>query len=112
MDAPPQCRPIRVLVVDDHDLVRAGIGGLIDAAADLEVVGLACDGAEAIDLAAEHEPDVVLMDLQMPRVDGIEATRRIAGDPDGPRVVVLTSFADQERVTAALDSGAIGYLLK
>jgi DNA-binding NarL/FixJ family response regulator len=105
-------RPIRVLVVDDHEAVRRGVGRVLDAADDIEVVGMACDGAEAIELAADREPDVVLMDLKMPGVDGFEATRRIARADDGPSVVVLTSFSDSGTVTAAIDSGAVGYLLK
>jgi len=112
MHALAPCRSIRVLVVDDHEIVRAGIGGLLDGTAGIEVVGLARDGREAIALAAEQAPDVVLMDLQMPVVDGIEATRSITRAPDGPAVVVLTSFADEARVAAAFDSGAVGYLLK
>jgi DNA-binding NarL/FixJ family response regulator len=105
-------RPIRVLIVDDHEIVRVGIGRLLEASAGIEVVGLACDGEEAIALSAECDPDVVLMDLQMPRLDGIAATHAISGAEDAPRVVVLSSFSDQRRITDALDSGAVGYLLK
>jgi DNA-binding NarL/FixJ family response regulator len=112
MLAPPACRPIRVLIADDHEIVRVGIGRLLELDPHIEVVGLACDGEEAIALSADRDPDVVLMDLQMPRVDGIEATQAIARSGDGPNVVVLTSFSDRRRVTAALDSGAVGYLLK
>jgi DNA-binding NarL/FixJ family response regulator len=112
MLAPPERRPIRVLVVDDHDVVRAGIAGLLDAVPDIEVVGTAADGLEAVELAADCDPDVVLMDLVMPYVDGIEATRRITDARTAGAVLVLTSFSDHIRVTAALDSGAIGYLLK
>jgi len=104
--------PIRVLIADDHEIVRAGLGRLLDAAPDLEVVALAGDGAEAVALAERHSPDVVLMDLEMPGVDGVEATRRIARADGGPSVVVLTSFSDRGRINDALDSGAIGYLLK
>jgi len=103
---------IRVLIVEDHGLVRAGLERLLATVEDVEVVGGAADGAEAIRLAAEMQPDVVLMDLSMPNVDGIEATREIvAGRPDS-QVVVLTSVIDRERILAALDAGAVGYLLK
>jgi DNA-binding NarL/FixJ family response regulator len=112
MLAPPACRPIRVVIADDHEVVRAGIGRLLEVEDDIEVVGLARDGEEAIALSADREPDVVLMDLQMPRVDGIEATQAISRTRDGPSVVVLTSFSDRRRITAAIDSGAVGYLLK
>jgi DNA-binding NarL/FixJ family response regulator len=103
---------IRVLVVDDHHVVRAGLTQLLDAAADLECVGAARNGREAVALAAEHGPDVVLMDLSMPDVDGIEATRRLLAEVADVRVVVLTSFSDRDRILAAIDAGAIGYLLK
>ncbi|MEA2268064.1 MAG: hypothetical protein QOD55_2513 [Solirubrobacteraceae bacterium] len=112
MLAPAACRPIRVLIADDHELVRVAVGGLLDRLADIDVVALARDGEEAIALAAEHEPDVVLMDLEMPVVDGIEATRRITGSRAPARVVILTSFSDRRRITEAMDSGAVGYLLK
>jgi DNA-binding NarL/FixJ family response regulator len=103
---------IRVLLADDHALVRAGLTKLLEGAADLSVVGAAADGREAIDLASTAQPDVVLMDLSMPDVDGIEATRRIVADCPGVQVVVLTSFSDRDRILAALDAGAVGYLLK
>jgi DNA-binding NarL/FixJ family response regulator len=105
-------RPIRVLIADDHEIVRIGMSKLLENRPDIEVVGLAVDGEEAIALCAEHAPDVVLMDLEMPRVGGIEATRRIAGDGSQARVVALTSFADRDHIAEALDSGAVGYLLK
>lgn len=99
---------IRVLVADDHGIVRDGLARLIGAQDDLELAGSAADGEEAVRLAAELAPDVVLMDLDMPGVDGIEAARRI----DGPAVLVLTAFSDRERILGALDAGAVGYLLK
>ena len=103
---------IRVLLAEDHNLVRAGLADLLSNVPDFEVVGAAADGAQAIALAAERRPHVVLMDLLMPGVDGIEATRRIVGaDPD-VQVVVLTSFSDRTRIIEALDAGAVGFLLK
>ncbi len=103
---------IRVLLADDHPVVRRGVAELLGAADDIEVVGAAVDGEEAVALAAEHRPDVVLMDISMPRLDGIDATRGvIAAWPDA-RVVALTSFDDRERILAVLDAGAVGYLLK
>jgi DNA-binding NarL/FixJ family response regulator len=113
MHAPDLGRPARVLLADDHEIIRIGIGRMLENRPDaVELVGVACDGAEAVELCAEHAPDVVLMDLEMPGVNGIEATKRIAGLDGGPRVVVLTSFGDREHIAAALDSGAVGYLLK
>jgi DNA-binding NarL/FixJ family response regulator len=103
---------IRVLVVDDHAVVRTGISSLLDAAADVELVGSAADGADAVERCAELRPDVVLMDLSMPGMDGVEATRRILAGEQPPQVVVLTSFSDRDRILSALDAGAIGYLLK
>jgi DNA-binding NarL/FixJ family response regulator len=103
---------IRVLLAEDHSLVRAGLADLLENVADFEVVGAAADGAEAVALAAEHRPQVVLMDLLMPEVDGIEATRRIKQADSGVQVVVLTSFSDRGRIMEALDAGAVGFLLK
>jgi DNA-binding NarL/FixJ family response regulator len=103
---------IRVAVVDDHAIVRNGLVQLLSADADLEVVGDVGDGGAAVSLCAAKRPDVVLMDLSMPGMDGVEATRRIIEESPGVQVVVLTSFVDRERVLAALDAGAIGYLLK
>ncbi len=103
---------IRVLLVDDHKLVRAGLQSLIESTDDLTVVGAASDGAEAVELVGALAPDLVLMDLSMPGVDGIEATRRIAAAHPDVQVLVLTSFSDGERVRRALDAGAVGYLLK
>ncbi|WP_404392021.1 response regulator [Humibacillus xanthopallidus] len=101
-----------VVVVDDHRLVRAGLRTIIDASADLEVVGEAGDGAQAVTVVSEAHPDVVLMDLSMPGVDGIEAIRRLRAAGLVMPVVVLTSFAEAERVRSALEAGAVGYLLK
>lgn len=103
---------ITILLVDDHQLVRAGLRALLESVDDLRVVGEAGDGDAAVDLAVAERPDVVLMDLSMPRVDGVEATRRLVAAAVDTRVVVLTSFADQPRVQAALAAGAVGYLLK
>ena len=103
---------IRILLVDDHQLVRAGLASLLDSTDDLRVVGQADNGRRAVELAAEVLPDVVLMDLSMPVLDGVEATRELlAANPKLP-VVVLTSFSDQPRVSEALRAGAVGYLLK
>jgi DNA-binding NarL/FixJ family response regulator len=103
---------IRVAVVDDHAIVRNGLVQLLSSDPELEVVGAVGDGAAAVSLCAELHPDVALMDLSMPGMDGVEATRRIMESAPGVQVVVLTSFVDRERVLAALDAGAIGYLLK
>jgi DNA-binding NarL/FixJ family response regulator len=103
---------IGVLIVDDHPLVRAGLAGLVGAAEDLHVVGQASSGEEALDLAPGLEPDVVLMDLSMPGMDGIEATARLREVLPSARVVVLTSFDDRARVLGALRAGAQGYQLK
>ena len=103
---------IRILLADDHDVVRRGLTALLDGTDGFAVVGAAADGEEAIALAGEHQPDVVLMDLSMPGVDGIEATRRLMAEQPESRVVVLTSFSDRERILDALDAGAVGYLLK
>jgi DNA-binding NarL/FixJ family response regulator len=111
--APPTgAQPLEVLVVDDHSLMRAGLRGLIDGADDMRVVGMAADGAEALDLLRTTAPHVVLMDLSMPGMDGITATARISEEFPGTAVLVLTSFSDQQRVTEALDAGAVGYVLK
>ena len=103
---------IRVIVVDDHAVVRAGLSQLLCGADDIDVVGQAADGAEAIELAERLAPDVVVMDLQMPGIDGVEATRRLVAEGGAAQVLVLTSFSDSERIVAALDAGAVGYLLK
>jgi DNA-binding NarL/FixJ family response regulator len=101
-----------VLVVDDHHLVRAGLAALLGTTDDLVVVGQAADGAEAVEAVARQTPDVVLMDLSMPVLDGVEATRRILADHPSVKVVVLTSFSDRGRVDDALAAGAVGYQLK
>lgn len=101
-----------VLLVDDHQLVRAGLSALVDSADGMSVVGQAADGREAVSAALELRPDVVLMDLSMPVMDGVEATRRLVAEVPTIRVVVLTSFSDKGRVAEALGAGAIGYLLK
>ena len=103
---------IRVLVVDDHPVLRSGLEQLVSGADDMEVVGTAADGAAALERVKETAPDVVLMDLQMPGVDGVTATRTILAETTGSQVLVLTSFSDGERIVAALDAGAVGYLLK
>lgn len=103
---------IGVLICDDHPVVRQGLRTFLELAEDLEVVGEAADGEEAIDKAIELLPDVVLMDLVMPKVDGIEATRRIREASPTTRIVVLTSFATDEKVFPAIKAGATGYLLK
>jgi DNA-binding NarL/FixJ family response regulator len=103
---------IRVLIADDHGVIRDGLGRLIEALPDMELVGLAADGQEAVERARDAEPDVVLMDLDMPRLDGIEATRRVLADRPRTAVLVLTSFSDRPRILGALEAGASGYLLK
>ena len=105
-------QPLRVIVVDDQGLVREGLMTLLEAAPGIEPIAAAVDGEEAIELCARHRPDVVLMDLRMPKVDGVEATRRIrAADPD-VEVVVLTTHADEASILDALRAGARGYLTK
>ncbi|MCD4532606.1 response regulator transcription factor [Nocardioides sp. cx-169] len=106
--------PIRVLLVDDQTLVRAGFRALLDSEDDLQIVGEAVDGAEAVALAEATRPDVVLMDIRMPHVDGLEATRRITATPGlgDTRIIVLTTFELDEYVFGALRAGASGFLLK
>jgi DNA-binding NarL/FixJ family response regulator len=103
---------IRVLVAEDHGVMRGGLVDLLGVTDDLEIVGTAANGAEAIELARDLRPDVVLMDISMPEVDGIRATAQILDAEPETRVVMLTAFSDRDRVVAALDAGAIGYLLK
>jgi DNA-binding NarL/FixJ family response regulator len=103
---------IRVVVADDHQIVRDGLNALLGALDGIEVVGLAGDGVDAVHLVEETTPDVVVMDIQMPRLDGLEATRRITGRHPDVRVVMLTMNEDDETVLAAIRGGASGYLLK
>jgi DNA-binding NarL/FixJ family response regulator len=103
---------IRVLLADDHGVIRDGLGRLISSLEDIELVGTAADGVEAVALAAELAPDVVVMDLEMPRLDGIEATRQVLADHPRTAVLVLTSFSDRPRILGAIEAGACGYLLK
>ena len=105
-------RPIRVLLVDDQELVRAGFTMVIDAQPDIDVVGEAGDGAAALEKLRTTEADVVLMDVRMPRMDGVEATRRIRERPDAPRVLILTTFDLDEHAYAGLKAGASGFFLK
>jgi len=102
---------VRVVIVDDHAMLRAGLEQLLAGEPDLDVVGMAASGDEAITLVRELRPDVVLMDLQMPGTDGVRATREIVTE-ELADVLVLTSYSDAERIVGALDAGALGYLLK
>ena len=104
--------PIRIVVADDHPIVRAGIVGLLESEPGIEVVGEAADGAEAVALAASEHPDLVLMDLRMPELDGATATARIVADSPGTRVLVLTTYETDDHILAAIEAGASGYLLK
>jgi DNA-binding NarL/FixJ family response regulator len=104
---------VRVLIVDDQSLVRAGFRMILDAESEIEVVGEASDGLEAVLAARQTEPDVILMDVRMPNVDGLEATRRLLdGRDEGPRILILTTFDLDEYVYEALRAGASGFLLK
>jgi DNA-binding NarL/FixJ family response regulator len=105
-------RPVRVLLVDDDALVRAGLSMMLDGTANLAVVGEAADGDQVADAVARHRPDVVLMDLRMPRVDGITATARLRRMPRPPEVIVLTTFDADDNILGALRAGASGFLLK
>lgn len=109
----PEIRPeIRVVIADDHQIVRDGLAALLGALDGLEVVGLAADGVDVLHVVEETVPDVVVMDIQMPRLDGLEATRRITGRHPGVRVVMLTMNEDDETIWSAVRGGASGYLLK
>lgn len=103
---------IRLLVVDDHPVVRAGMSAVLSEQRDFEVVGEAGNGAEALGLVPRLQPDVVLMDLRMPVMDGAEATRRLTALPDPPRVLVLTTYDTDADIVTAVEAGATGYLLK
>jgi DNA-binding NarL/FixJ family response regulator len=103
---------IRVLLADDQRVVREGLGTLLGLLEGIELVGTAADGEEAVALAARHDPDVVLMDLRMPRVDGIEAIRRLSARGERPAAIALTTYADDASVLGALRAGARGYLTK
>jgi DNA-binding NarL/FixJ family response regulator len=105
-------KPIRVLIADDHELFRDGLKTLILSAPDVELVAEATSGAEAIQLAADHRPDVALLDIQMPEVNGIEATRQIVAANAGAKVLLLTMFDDDHSVFVAMRAGARGYILK
>jgi len=104
--------PVRVLLVDDDPLVRSGLALILGGAADLEVAGQACNGDEAIRLIPDLCPDVVLMDIRMPTLDGVEATRVLKAGSEKPRILVLTTFGADDHVVAALSAGADGFLLK
>jgi DNA-binding NarL/FixJ family response regulator len=104
--------PLRVVVVDDQDLVRAGFRMVLDSQPDITVVGEAADGDEALAVLAENPADVVMMDIRMPRLDGIEATRRVVAEHPGTRVIVLTTFDLDSSVSNAIAAGASGFLLK
>jgi NarL family two-component system response regulator LiaR len=108
----PETATIKVLIVDDHQVVRQGLKTFLDLQDDIAVIGEAADGLTAVDLVAQLRPDVVLMDIVMPKLDGIEATRRIKELGTGAGVIVLTSFAGDEQVVPALEAGASSYLLK
>lgn len=105
-------KPIRIMITDDHAIVRKGIRALLATEHDIQVVGEACDGTQAIEQAQTLKPDVILMDLVMPKTDGIEATRQITAKIPGMRILVLTSFAADDKVFPAIKAGALGYLLK
>jgi NarL family two-component system response regulator LiaR len=112
MQTSAEPRPTRVLIVDDHGVVREGLRAYLELEPDIQVVGEAKDGLEAVRRAAELQPDVVLMDLVMPNMDGVDATSRIKEQQPATHVIILTSFLDDERVVPAIRAGATSYLLK
>ncbi len=103
---------VRVLIADDHDIVRVGLRALLDVHPQIEVVGEARDGTETLSLAVQHQPDVLLIDMRMPELDGIEICRRLKAEPPSPAVLFLTSYAEEPTTLAAVEAGADGYLLK
>ena len=105
-------KSIRVLIADDHPLVRDGLRTLLSTQPDLELVGEAENGVRAVELARELQPDIILLDLVMPQMDGLEALTRIRADNPHARILVVTSFADDEKVFPAIKGGALGYFLK
>jgi NarL family two-component system response regulator LiaR len=105
-------KPIRVMIVDDHEMIRNGLTVFLEAFDDLELVGEAADGEEAVRLCAKARPNVILMDLVMPEMDGVAATRAIRQTYPAVQVIALTSFGDQDLVPKALQAGAVSYLLK
>ena len=109
---PANITRIRVMIVDDHAIVREGLQTLLEDESNIEIVGTAVNGAQAVLLAPQIQPDVILMDLVMPEMDGITATRRLREQNDMARVLVLTSFADDQKIRDAIQAGAVGYLLK
>ncbi len=112
MQSSTEPRPTRVLIVDDHGVVREGLRAYLELEPDIQVVGEAKDGLEAVRRAAELQPDVVLMDLVMPNMDGVDATSRIKEQQPATHIIILTSFLDDERVVPAIRAGATSYLLK
>ncbi|MFB6290945.1 MAG: response regulator [Candidatus Bipolaricaulia bacterium] len=105
-------KPIKLVIVDDHRVVRSGVKALIETEPELEVIGEAGDGREAVTKVKSHGPDVVLMDLVMPEMDGVEATSKITKLSPAPKILILTSFSEEERIIQAIKAGASGYLIK
>jgi two-component system, NarL family, response regulator LiaR len=105
-------QPIRIIIADDHTVVREGLAAILGAQADMTLVGVASNGVEAVNLARQFTPDVILMDLVMPQMDGLAAIQTIMAENPAAHILVLTSFADDERVFPAIKAGAMGYLLK